>query len=336
MEELKKNFILLSKIAKEKKYAQEYLGLLARRGDIGSIRIGKRWYTTAEWFSEFLRDAEIRKEEMKRANNFLAKPAEEDIKKIEINRTEEAAIPEKIFSRQAETVKISEKHQEKPKSEEEKVSLKIVSPVQKEPIQREDKIASLESEEVKIILPKVIKADPVAPKYFVPEKELGTINLRMKRNVKPMLRKVAPNASKLKINVPKKEIRLQTPGNSENIQKWKTKPEELSPNFAPTFSRTGFFPKFAFATSGVLLLVMLVGIGWVYRNEIKNMAGGIESGIVAGAQDSRINIDAVRNSSASYLGSQEEKIRENLSFSRVLIKAALERDNEQGSVSNDH
>jgi len=39
MEELKKKFVLLSKVAKEKKYAQEYLGLLARRGDIGSIRI---------------------------------------------------------------------------------------------------------------------------------------------------------------------------------------------------------------------------------------------------------------------------------------------------------
>jgi len=62
-EELKKNFVLLSKVAKEKKYAQEYLGLLARRGDLGSIRIGKRWYTTWEWFQEFLENSEKKKVE---------------------------------------------------------------------------------------------------------------------------------------------------------------------------------------------------------------------------------------------------------------------------------
>lgn len=63
MEEFKKNFILLSKVAKEKKYAQEYLGLLARRGDIGSIRIGKRWYTTWDWFEEFLENSHKKKVE---------------------------------------------------------------------------------------------------------------------------------------------------------------------------------------------------------------------------------------------------------------------------------
>jgi hypothetical protein len=54
-------FISLSKIAKEKKYAQEYLGLLARRGDIGSIRIRKRWYTTWAWFEEFLENGQKKK-----------------------------------------------------------------------------------------------------------------------------------------------------------------------------------------------------------------------------------------------------------------------------------
>ena len=111
---------MLSKIAKEKKYAQEYLGLLARRGDIGSIRIGKRWYTTTEWFSEFLRDAEMRKGEMKTASIFLEKPAEENIKERKIGRTEGMAIPEKFFQQQAETAKVFEKHQEKPISAEEK------------------------------------------------------------------------------------------------------------------------------------------------------------------------------------------------------------------------
>ena len=57
-EDLQKKFILLSQVAKEKKYAQEYMGLLARRGDIGSIRIGKRWYTTWAWFEEFLENSQ--------------------------------------------------------------------------------------------------------------------------------------------------------------------------------------------------------------------------------------------------------------------------------------
>lgn len=60
-EDLQKKFILLSKVAKEKKYAQEYMGLLARRGDIGSIRIGKRWYTTWAWFEEFLENGQKQK-----------------------------------------------------------------------------------------------------------------------------------------------------------------------------------------------------------------------------------------------------------------------------------
>ncbi|MCX6766498.1 MAG: hypothetical protein NT170_01810 [Candidatus Moranbacteria bacterium] len=60
-EDIRENFVLLSKIAKEKKYAQEYLGLLARRGDIGSIRIGKRWYTTWAWFEEFLENSQKKK-----------------------------------------------------------------------------------------------------------------------------------------------------------------------------------------------------------------------------------------------------------------------------------
>jgi len=36
---------------------------LARRGDIGSIRIGKRWYTTWQWFEEFLKNSQKKKTE---------------------------------------------------------------------------------------------------------------------------------------------------------------------------------------------------------------------------------------------------------------------------------
>ncbi|OGI26674.1 MAG: hypothetical protein A2359_03280 [Candidatus Moranbacteria bacterium RIFOXYB1_FULL_43_19] len=326
-EELKKNFVLLSKIAKEKKYAQEYLGLLARRGDIGSIRIGKRWYTTTEWFSEFLRDAEARKEETKTVNAFLIRPAEESIEKIEINRVEKTAIPENIFQPLVETEKIPEQLQEKKENEEGKVNLKIASLGQEKPIQKRNEAASLENEEVKIILPKTIKAEPVSPKYFAPAKKLETINLRAQRNARPMLRKMTPDASAPKINMPKGEIRIPVPRNFSNIENRKTRPEDLSPNFVPVFSKGGFFPKFAFAMSGVLLLFLLIEIGWVYRNELKNMVSA-GSGIVAGAEDNKTGLDIVRKSSADYFDSREGKLKENISLSRVLIRAAMEKNSE--------
>ncbi|KKT71933.1 MAG: hypothetical protein UW66_C0018G0016 [Candidatus Moranbacteria bacterium GW2011_GWF1_44_4] len=85
--------------------------------------------------------------------------------------------------------------------------------------------------------------------------------------------------------------------------------------------------------SVVLILVLLVQFGWIFKNELKGMIG-IESGIVAGAQDSKANLDVVRNSSASYLGNQGDRVRENISISRVLIRAAIERSSEQEPANN--
>jgi hypothetical protein len=84
-EDIQKNFILLSKVAKEKKYAQEYLGLLARRGDIGSIRIGKRWYTTWTWFGEFL-------------ENGLKKKTESapEVQEVKFEKDEQEVVSEKV------------------------------------------------------------------------------------------------------------------------------------------------------------------------------------------------------------------------------------------------
>jgi len=87
-EDPKEKFVLLSKIAKEKKYAQEYLGLLARRGDIGSIRIGKRWYTTWQWFSEFLENNQKKKESVSKVKNFEA----EKVKPLKAQPVEEKTI----------------------------------------------------------------------------------------------------------------------------------------------------------------------------------------------------------------------------------------------------
>ncbi|KKT71932.1 MAG: hypothetical protein UW66_C0018G0015 [Candidatus Moranbacteria bacterium GW2011_GWF1_44_4] len=111
MEDFKKKFVLLSAIAKEKKYAQEYLGLLARRGDIGSIRIGKRWYTKVEWFSEFLSDAEARKAEAKNLDSSVVSDTEKINQKEKIVAKGTSPL-EKIAEHQIRIAKPLEKNQE--------------------------------------------------------------------------------------------------------------------------------------------------------------------------------------------------------------------------------
>ena len=143
-----------------------------------------------------------------------------------------------------------------------------------------------------------------------------------------MFQRAALGASKMKKTALKKESRPMPAENSVNIRNWKIRAGDSSPNFAPVGSEIGFIPKFAFSMSAVLLLVLLVQIGWVYKNELKNMIG-FGSGIVAGAEDSKMGLDVVRNSSIGYLGNQGDEVKENISLSRVLIKAAMEKENSQ-------
>jgi hypothetical protein len=65
-----KEFISLRVAASENKYAQEYLGLLARRGILASVRIGKRWYTTRDWVKEFKSESE--KKNSKKTSSIFA------------------------------------------------------------------------------------------------------------------------------------------------------------------------------------------------------------------------------------------------------------------------
>ena len=211
--------------------------------------------------------------------------------------------------------------------------MKIINSAKEEPIREGNKAAGSENEEVKVILPKIAEAKPVAPKYFAAEKKFETVDLRMQRNPKPMLQREDPNAFELKIKTPKREIQPQAYENSADIQNWKIKPDNLSPNFVPALSGGGFFPRFAFAMSGVLLLFLLIEIGWAYRNELKNIAG-IGSGIVAGTEDSKMSLDIIRKDSVDYFENQEGKLKENISLSRALIRAAVERNNEQGSATS--
>ena len=80
--------------------------------------------------------------------------------------------------------------------------------------------------------------------------------------------------------------------------------------------------------SVVLLLVLLLEVGLAYKDEVKKLAG-FESGVVAGAESTKLNLAVVKNSSLGYLGNQEDKVKENISFSRVLIRAAMEREGNQ-------
>lgn len=324
MNDLKKNFILLSAIAKEKKYAQEYLGLLARRGDIGSIRIGKRWYTKMEWFSEFLADAEARKMEIKNFG-FSEKSVKEKIKQKKENALKGAIPFEEAAKHQIKVIKPLEICQEKSIGADNSAeSLQIVSSAPEEPIQKKSGVISLENEKEKIILPRIIKPKLVSKKYFVVKKKFKTINLKANMNAKPISQRVDLKTPKMKKPASKKENRLLPVENSVIVQSWTNKTKDLSPNFSPISYETGFFPKFAFAISGVLLLVLLIQFGWAYKDELKRIAG-INSGFVAGAESTKINLTTLKNYPFVYFESQGEKAKENISLSRVLLKAAIER-----------
>ncbi|MDD5489156.1 MAG: hypothetical protein PHP25_00540 [Candidatus Moranbacteria bacterium] len=324
MEDFKKNVVLLSAVAKEKKYAQEYLGLLARRGDIGSIRIGKRWYTKMEWFSEFLADAEARKAEAKPLV-FSAMPVKEKIGLEKEIIAKETAPLEKIVEHSIKITKSLETSEEKIAKADSRINFRIVRPVTKDPAQEENKIISSKSEEVKIIAPRIINPKPVLKKSFVAGKKLETINLKTKRNIKPVFQRAAPNVLEAKKFFPEKKNQPMPTAHSPVIDNWLKRSEYSSPNFVSTGSRTGFFPKFAFSMSAVLLLVLLIQFGWVYRNELKGMIG-VRSGTVAGAENSKVSLSVFKNSSVGYLGDQEDKIKENVSLSRVLIRAAMEKN----------
>lgn len=239
-EDLKKNFVLLSKVAKEKKYAQEYLGLLARRGDLGSIRIGKRWYTTWDWFLEFEKDADMKKAEMK---------------------VEERAI---------EPVKMA--------------------------------VAEKKESEKKIPFSRV-------------ERKLPTVDLRKAApvQVRKVEKKILEVREELKIRNEARDLPAGRHG--------------FSPSFLPEpGERFSFFPKFAFGASLVLLFFLLFGFGFFYKKEILKLAG-FESGTVAGAYDSKMSLSAVRSSSMGYLEDKEDKVRENISLSRAVLRAAVEKEN---------
>lgn len=275
-EDFKKKFVLLSKVAKEKKYAQEYLGLLARRGDIGSIRIGKRWYTTWGWFFEFEKD-------------IAAKKVEAATPEIE-TKSVEALFVKKDNTKEKNTV----------------------------PLQIAKKLPTI---------------DPVRNKFCdslrLVRKEdspLGQVRYSRKVSNGVDLRKTA----QVRIQKSEKE-------NQETEKEFEIRNEArgFSPSFAPEpVEKLSFLPRFAFGASLMLLLALLFQAGWIYKDDLKRLAH-FESGVVAGAYDIKADFSSVKNFSADYLGNKGDRVKENVSFARVVLRAAMERDKEQGPMTSD-
>jgi len=261
-EDFRKKFVLLSQVAKEKKYAQEYLGLLARRGDLGSIRIGKRWYTIWEWFWEFEKDIAAKKAEAKILEAEI-KPVEKE--KIAVEKTELKQEPglQKAFA--------------------------VNQANQTNQIERKADMRKTDFTSLRI------------------GRRLPTVDLRKIVQVK---------------------IQKTEKKNQETIKEFEVRNEarRFSPSFAPEpVGRLPFLPKFAFGASLVLLFFLLFQIGFFYRKEILEIAG-VESGKVAGAYSNRVDLSLVKNSSLDYLGNKGDRVKENVSFARVMLRAAMERD----------
>lgn len=281
-----KEFILLSRVAKEKKYAQEYLGLLARRGDLGSIRIGKRWYTTREWFEEFLRDSEIKKQEVR----------------IEEMKTEQ--VQEVI--------------------------------VKKEVIEKKAGERKFESQKIRPVPQESLRCGVSVPLKI--QKELPVIDLRkkmpvqLKRNVKSeetLIRREFRNSSPNFLPEPAGRVPFFPKlAQYQNI---------MSPNFSKEgkdkananpqkFEFSIFGARLAFGFSGVLVFILLFQAGTVYKEDWQKYFG-FQAGTVAGVSDEKIpKVSIVSSSAVEYFEGRLEKIRENFSLSRVLVRAAMERD----------
>ena len=100
----------------------------------------------------------------------------------------------------------------------------------------------------------------------------------------------------------------------------------FSPSFLPEENQgLSFLPRFAFGATLVLLFALLFYGGIVYKKDISRLAG-FKTGIVAGAENKKIGLTAVKNPSIDYLENRGDRIREGISISRVIVRAAMERE----------
>ena len=323
-EDIQKNFILLSKVAKEKKYAQEYLGLLARRGDIGSIRIGKRWYTTWAWFEEFLENSQNKKEivsEVKvAASVMIEKVIAEEILSVE-NKEEKINTPfvfperEKVLALQPMAEKILEE-----KIAEAPARIAVAVKTKRDQITIRKNIAV---EKRNISMP-VLSSRPF---------KVQTGEIRIRRTVAEPIRKaLVRNFAPVKKMQPilQDEPKLRNPSVEEKNRyavplqeiKFKKKKDIFSPDFAgeervaaPMFSR------FAFAMSFAVILLLVAASGYFVWS-----GGLLARGQVAGASDERnAGFSGITSGGEYVLTSAGDKMKQSLSISRVMVQAAKEK-----------
>jgi hypothetical protein len=351
-EDLKKNYILLSKIAKENKYAQEYLGLLARRGDIGSIRIGKRWYVTREWFSEFLQDAQERKEKEKQI--FAAGRVADE--KIAIERkSDRVAFP--VFNDAAplfqktklaieESIGIENGFSNISDDARIKINEKVAVMGQSLKEERIEK-----NEAIKISIPtigrpaiqvrqKKIASPAMSPTFYQPEMKRSVINLKNTERARGQVQEKEQTVGYRNIVITEKNRErsaevTQTFKDTDVFWDYEIRIKNtiLSPAF-PGQERTGmpWFPKLAFGFSFVLLFFLLFQGTVTYRKDIMKFAG-LGGGTVAGISDERkSNLSEIRLAADYFISNQDNQMKESVSLSQLMLKAALEKEKNSTEV----
>jgi len=335
-EDIQKNFILLSKVAKEKKYAQEYLGLLARRGDIGSIRIGKRWYTTWAWFEEFL-------------ENGLKKKIESipEVQEIGFEKVKQIAVSEKIatdgikINLPAEVIAEEVPVLSAVEKEEVKINVPLIFP-EREKVLVGHPVTSIERKET---VPKVREKVAVAV-------EANRDQIIIRKNILVEKRKVAmpglpfrPVKASVRNFVPVKrvqpilqdELKLRNTAVAERNRyavpykeiKLKKKEDVFSPNLAAEARMDApLFSRFAFALSFAVILLLVAASGYFVWS-----GGLLARGQVAGASDERNAVFSGITSGGGYvLTSAGDKMKESLSISRVIVQAAKEKSTNEASA----
>jgi len=355
-EDIQKNFILLSKVAKEKMYAQEYMGLLARRGDIGSIRIGKRWYTTWAWFEEFLENLQKKKEAASEVQfaasavveTLVDKPIKEESKIIVSleKKVEQVKISAPVFFPERESV------YDVPKAK--NISSEISGTTKSEVVVSEDfpEARASDSQSLKVNLqPKKIDFNQFQRQVFIKRREQ-----KMDVTAAPIVmnqkapKKIAVNSNVRNAwNMRREEKKMKLPQiisvqkKNENPLPYKEiKFRENKDVFSPVLGvsemsegvRSIFFPKLVFAASfAIMLLLIAASVYFVFSDGIS------KNGMVAGASDERTEEFLSINSGGEYfLSNAGNKMKEALSISKVAVQAAKEKlvNSEQQLVDNNN
>jgi hypothetical protein len=304
-EDIQKNFILLSKVAKEKKYAQEYMGLLARRGDIGSIRIGKRWYTTWAWFEEFLENSQKKKMES------VCEVQAEEPMKVEA---------EKIICPASE-------------KEEIKINVPFVFP-EKEKIYAAQPVMNVQREEKIVVAVKTKRFEmPVRKNISGDIRGIGEIGRRGEIRKKIEISRIEKfYQERNSRSLPQMETKLKNvfvEKKNENPLPYKEiKFRKNQDVFSPVFGvgeemHSIFFPKLVFATGFAIMFFLVAASGYFVFSD-----GIFKKGTVAGASSERNGVFSGISSGGEHaLTNAGDKIKESLSVSRVAVEAAKQRGN---------